>query len=166
MDLLHSAYSGLPESSTASPPIWGTYGDHSYPFLDFPQYPSFSLGDTVVCGLLCRFQLFCSVSRVETVVQQPAQQKEASSRPFAVPKRCQDASWGRKQCISQLAPLHVLLSRPKVLGRKSEGLKVSRHPLAVVKEAGCKDFARGILGNLNEFDRIVYRLSLHHETIM
>ena len=114
----------------------GTPPSHSNSF-DFPQYPSFSLGDTVVCGLFCRFQLWCSVSRVETVVQQPAQQKEASSRPFAVPKRCQDASWGRKQCISQLAPLHVLLSRPKVLGRNLRAWKwadtpwqLSRRPVA------------------------------------
>ena len=106
--------SGLPEGFHCFPAhIWGTYGDHlpnpsnSINFAQYPSYPSFSLGDTVVCGFFCRFQLWCSVSRVETVVQQPAQQKEASrssSRPFAVPKRCQDASWGRKQCISQLAP--------------------------------------------------------------
>ena len=139
--------SGLPEGFHCFPAhIWGTYGDHlpipsnSINFAQYPSYPSFSLGDTVVCGFFCRFQLWCSVSRVETVVQQPAQQKEASrssSRPFAVPKRCQDASWGRKQCISQLAPLHVLLSRPKVLGRNLRAWKwadtpwqLSRRPVA------------------------------------
>ena len=148
------------------------------PFLRFPQYPPFSLRDTVVCGLFCRFQLWCSVmsvssvssvsvcsgaSRVETVKAQhkPAQpKKEASSQPFAVPKRCQHASWRRKQCISQLAPLHVLLSRPKVLGPNLRAWKwadtpwqLSRRPVAKILP---EDFGA------MEFDGFVYRLSLHH----
>ena len=87
--------SGLPEGFHCFPAhIWGTYGDHlpipsnSINFAQYPSYPSFSLGDTVVCGLFCRFQLWCSVSRVETVVQHQLSKRKLPDLPVD-PLLCQ-----------------------------------------------------------------------------
>ena len=116
------------KASTASPPIWG-HIEGTIPslsavsFFFVERYCGLWIVLQVSALMLRNVRIFrvfrvfrVHIFRRHSAQHKPAQpKKEASSQPFAVPKRCQHAR-RRKQCISQLTPLHVLLSRPKVLG--------------------------------------------------